>query len=339
MDQMVAHFDMLRNRNLLPNVPVRDGHPGFLSAGSSLDSGKVVGYHTSLRAEEHVSLHDQNTYTFLVADYEILDPAAMDAVLRGLWRNRSAEVGFWVTNDEAEFWPVYRGMAYVDLPAVEGLNSFSSPHHGLMFEKEQPVADPATPTPTPTPPPAPGQPAATPAAPVTQPPADPPAPQPQATHTAPAPVPSPATFTFQVNGAPVSDFTVVQNHITVLETFQRDTIEARRTDFVRGLADSNQILATQVDGLTTFALGLSPEQYEQWSKTFESAPTNPLLAQHGAQNGGTPPAAGTTDASEDETNVLRESVIMLRRSGMTEEKVMKTSSYKKLIKLDPTFSL
>jgi len=320
IDQMVSHFDMLRKRSILPNVPVRDGHPGFLNAGSSLESGKVVGFHSALRSEEHASLHDGKEYTFLVADFEILDLAAQDSIERGLWRNRSAEVGFWVTNDEAEFWPVYRGMAYVDLPAVEGLNSFSSPH-SYLFEKEPQVADPVAP-PTPTPPPPPGQPVA----PVA---------------VAPAlPAPPQAPQSFKVGGVDTIDFGAVQKHIDTLEGFQKDTTEQRRKDFVLALSDpGKKILATQVDSLTEFALGLSPEQYEQWSKTWESSPTNPLLAQHGSQGDGAPPDAGGTDAKTDRISILKGNVQQHQRAGMKAEAIEKTGSFKELVKLDSTFSL
>jgi hypothetical protein len=348
--QMVDHYNLLKDRKIFEDVPVRDGHPHWLlNTGSSLQPGKVVGYHTGLRVEQHASAHDGSTYDFLVADYEILDPEAQQNVELGLWRNRSAEVGFYVTNDpETEFWPVYRGMAYVDLPAVEGLNSFMSPNHGYMFEKEPAVTGPAGTTNPPTPtPPAPQPPAPSPQ-PAPQPAPSPqpePSPSPQPTppaqqHAAPPAIPPalPLTYTFRVGGVETRDAAAVQTHIDVLEKFQTDTTETNRKDFVTALSKDNKILATQVESLTAFALGLTPEQYEQWAKTYESAAPNPVLGQHGAANGGTPPPPAA-DNKDDDKEVLRETVVQLRRSGMTVDQVKKSKSYNQLVKLDPTFEL
>jgi hypothetical protein len=147
---------------------------------------------------------------------------------------------------------------------------------------------------------------------------------------------------FKVAGADTGDHSAVQKHIDTLEAFQRDTVENNRKDFVKKLSEGNtpKILATQIDSLTAFALSLSPEQYEQWSKTWESSPITPLLAQHGTQATGEPPAAGgTTDTAEDHKEVLRATVLQHKRSGMKEDAIKKTRSYQELIKLDPTYSL
>jgi hypothetical protein len=147
MDQMVSHFNLLRNRQIFADVPVRDGHPGWLISGTP-GTGKNVGWHTELRTEERTNPTDGVDYTYLLADYEVLDADAIAAIESGLWRNRSSEVGSYTTNAEAEFWPVYQGFAYVDIPAVEGLNGFSKSLAGIGSEysilseneKEAPVS-------------------------------------------------------------------------------------------------------------------------------------------------------------------------------------------------------
>lgn len=121
MTQMVDNFASLSSRGIVTSVPVRKDHVGFLA--SSLES--VIGYHTAIRTEERVNKVDQTTYTYLLADMEIIDPDAITRIESGLWRNLSSEIGTYLTNAEAEYWPVYMGVAFVDFPAVEGLDSFS----------------------------------------------------------------------------------------------------------------------------------------------------------------------------------------------------------------------
>lgn len=122
MTQMVDNFSILASRGIITSVPIRSDHVGFLD--SSLKS--VVGYHTGIRTEERVNTVSGEACTYLLADMEIIDPDAIQRIESGLWRNLSSEIGTYLTNAEAEYWPVYMGVAFVDFPAVEGLaNSFS----------------------------------------------------------------------------------------------------------------------------------------------------------------------------------------------------------------------
>lgn len=133
MQQMVNHWNLLRDRKILESVPVRKGHGGFLA--DPMDT--LIGWHTDLVTEKRANPIDSKEYTYLDADFEILDPAAQDAIDSGLWKNLSAEISSYVTNDEMEFWPVYSGVAYVDFSAVEGLREFSkNSKFSLMFENE-----------------------------------------------------------------------------------------------------------------------------------------------------------------------------------------------------------
>jgi hypothetical protein len=118
IQQMVQNFNYLRDSGSFADVPVRLDHPSFF--GGSLAA--VIGYLTGLTAEEMISPVDGKKYTYAVADYEILDTKAQENIESGLWRNRSAEIGTFVTNSEAEFSPCLMGFAYVDIPAVEGLH-------------------------------------------------------------------------------------------------------------------------------------------------------------------------------------------------------------------------
>ena len=136
LDSLAANYSMLKERGIFSDVPVRSGHPGFLVSGQE-GNGKVVGYHRDVRVENRKSTHDDLNYDYLITSLEIIDPEAQAAIKSGLWRNRSAEVGTYITNDDAEYFPVYFGVAYVDIPAVEGLNGFSKSNHNTRIIEEE----------------------------------------------------------------------------------------------------------------------------------------------------------------------------------------------------------
>lgn len=335
LDQMVVHFDLLRNRGILPNVPVRCGHPSFF--GDDPVDG-LVGWHESLRTEERVNPIDQQTYTYLLATYVLLDEEAIKKYNAGLFLNRSAEVGTYITNSEAEFWPVYLGFAYVDIPAVEGLNTFAKDkglgtRFSIMDQKEAPVTTGPSTTPTtpPAPPAAPPatQPAATaqtpPAAPV-EPPAAPAAAATPATHAAQTNV-----ATFRIGGQSTSDFAAVQAHIDGLELAAREQVKAARDNFVSELARQNKITAPQVPGLQAFAQTLNHEQYTAWQTSFDVAPAAPLLASHGRGGVGTAPAGLNEQTATDKRIEILEGVVKHhRQSGVTEQALKEMDSYKEL---------
>jgi hypothetical protein len=326
LDQMVANWTHLVESGTFANVPVRDGHPGWIINGQA-GNGKVVGWHTNLRVEELEAPHDGEKYHYLLADYEILDDDAAANISKGLWRNRSSEIGAYRTNNQSEHWPVYMGVAYVDIPAVEGLNFSASKPAGIgpqvyvMFDqKEKNVGD--------TSPAAPQQGASQPAG--TQ------------QHGAPAAPAQPQVFS--VNGQNISDFAAVQAHITALEKFQSDTQEANRKGFVTALCAANKLPVTKKDSYEAFALGLSPEQYTAWTATFDDVEVPALLGQHGMDggvaNGGQAPAAQhAANGSASEIVQLKEQVAMHTRAGTAKKSIEQMGSYKRLIALDPSFKL
>lgn len=334
LNQMVTNFDYLRNNGTFANVPVRDGHPGWLINGTP-GTGKVVGWHTGLSVKSMTAPHDGETYDYLLADYEILDPDAQRDVDSGLWLNRSSEVGGYTTNAEAEHWPVYMGVAYVDIPAVEGLNFAASKTGGqsprvyVMFDnsKEKDVTAPVLAVPAVTA----GVPAVTPQVPAVQAPVQ---------HGAPAASAQP--FVFSVNGANTSDFTAVQAHITALEKFQADTQEANRKNFVAALVASNKLPAPKTESYEKFALGLSPAQYTAWTETFDGMEVPALLGQHGGgvANGGQAPAQQAVAASTaSELMILTEQVGMHKNAGTPNKVIEKMDSYKRLVALNPSYKL
>lgn len=350
IDQMVMHYSHLRDSQVFADVPVRKGHGSFL--GDPMDS--LIGWHTGLRAETMTSSHDGKEYHYLLASYEIFDEAAAKHVEDGDWRNRSSEVGFYLTNSEAEYWPVYQGFAYVDIPAVEGLNGFSKAvqsrsNFSMMIEQEvdgmavdnsnsggggttaTPPAGDQPPAET-TPPAAPAAPEATPAEgeQPTQQAAATPATQPAAPvetqHAAPQ-----ATQSFRVNGQPVSDFAAVQAHIDMLETANVEREKVVRGDFIKSLAKDGKISAVQIDDLTNHAQGLSPESYASWAKSYDSVPVSGLFGQYGTSGGDgtTTPEGAQAPAAASEIQTL-EGIVALHSRTMTPEALEKTPSFQKL---------
>lgn len=301
MNQIMTNWNHLRDNALFRDVPVRNGHANWL-LGPLPGAGNVIGWHTNLATEDLPSPVDGVTYSYLLVDYEITDPPAQVQVNNGTFRSRSAEIGSYVTNNEAEYWPVYMGFAYVDIPAVEGLQFSRDPNGPKFFflnTKETGVTSPTT---------APGQ-----------------------TPPALLNVPTPPQ-TYSMNGLQTTDPVAVQNHINTLEQFRTDTTAANRSDFVTGLARDNKIMATQVDSLTAFAQGLTPEQFANWQATYALAPVQPVLGQHGqtVTNPNNSAQLGTQAQTEAELMIAADTVKQHQRAGTPVDKIKLTASYKKL---------
>lgn len=107
LDLMVSNFDALKSSNRFPNVPVRANH--------GRDVNEVGGWYVALR---------RNGDT-LYADIEFTEPDMAEKYRRGTYRNRSIEIGAYETNDGEVFFPTVMGLAFCDIPAVEGLFSAS----------------------------------------------------------------------------------------------------------------------------------------------------------------------------------------------------------------------
>lgn len=119
---MVEHFEQLRDAGIfLP--PFRLDH-----SWSVLD---VIGYFADLSTYRRTDETDGVEKLFLAGD--VLLTGSLDhkpevlvaAIKRGALRNRSSEIGFYVTNAGTELPLVFYGAAFVDIPAVEGLAPIS----------------------------------------------------------------------------------------------------------------------------------------------------------------------------------------------------------------------
>lgn len=346
MDQMVSHYRLLRDRSLFGDVPVRDGHPGFLVNGTP-GTGQVVGWHTELEARE-LETHSGGKETFLLASYEITDPEARAKVENGTFRNRSSEVGEYTTNDEATFWPTYMGFAFVDIPAVEGLNSvagFSNSKNARSFvvltEKGFSVGTESSDKNT-------GQAADQRGAQTGNAQTGNTAPPTQGAPVTPPSPPAPTTghgvkpqqMSFSINGATENDPVKIQAYISGLETFKAETVASGRVNFVSDLAKNGKILATQMESLTAFAKTLTDEQFQSWKSAMEAQPSSSLLGNHAAtaQNQSAP------GQPEDEAKATRimtlQSVVSMHQSrGASADEIKASDSYKELVALDPTAAI
>lgn len=320
MRQMLDNFTYLRNSKLFENVPVRLGHPGFFINGTP-GTGAVAGWHTALLTEKLVAPHDGVEYDYVFVDYEILDSKAADDYEAGLLRNRSAEIIPYFTNNEAEFWPVYAGFAFVDIPAVEGLNfsrDTSTTQGGdgparviVMFDKEIPsMTTPVSGVPAPADRPALGG-----------------APQAQA-----------QAHVFSINGTPNSDYAAVQRHISVLETQASETRTAARQAFVSNLAQRGAILATAIPDFEAAVARMDDATYDLFCKGYAGVGTLSVVGQHAA-----PAAAGAqgtqysngagavANPQAEDIEIAKQVVAGLRRNGMHGDVLKTRPSYQKLV--------
>lgn len=318
--QMMDNYSYLKDKNILQSVPARDGHPSFLVSGIQ-GKGNVVGWHEDVKTKVLKSPVDGQEYDYLLVDYTITEDYAQQRIDSGTWRNRSAEIGYYSTNDEAEFYPVYMGFAFVDFPAVEGLNFSMSQGTKLYvmcdgFKEKTSVAE-----------------------------------NNQTGGTAQLPFPVGGTpqygapqnngtqggqpgFQFTVNGQSTTDPSAVQLHINRLEQFAQETREGARKAFVASLVQSNRVPAPQQANFEAFALRLDDESYGLWTQTMSaSAPIAGLQPQSTgtaySQSTGAP-----ADASQQVPQEVRDAqdiVKMHERNHMPEAQLKSTKSYKRLV--------
>lgn len=120
----------------------------------------VIGWFENVETYRRVDATDSMEKTFLRGDIRLtgsveFKPADLvDAIKRGALRNRSSELGYYVTNSGVELPLVFYGCAYVDIPAVEGLSPVElskrpSPHSitNLSADTEGSDVDPENETP------------------------------------------------------------------------------------------------------------------------------------------------------------------------------------------------
>lgn len=309
--QMASNFDLLKSRDIFPNVPVRIDH--------SYTMEKVMGYFDGLSVSSDGQM--------LLADYTITEPDQVEKVARGTYRSRSMEVGLFESNSGEMYFPVAFGFAFVDIPAVEGLHSKNPAvkHFSMTTNdtKESTMSETLDDKGA-------SKPAVT-ASVVT----------PVGTHNHTlsnstntltlGSVTGAVVHTFRVNGATVTDFAAVQLHIDGLESFAKETREGNRKAFVSSLAAKGQIAAPQAEAMTEMVLDMSAEQFEKFKTAYADAPVLSILAKHGST--GTAAPAGEASEQDDAIAILRESIQQHRRAGLSEQQIANTASFKKLAAL------
>jgi hypothetical protein len=311
LDQMMSNYDHLVGNKVLQSIPVRDGHKSWVSKNTP-GNGKVIGWHTDMSVKDMKSPLDGKTYSYLLGDYALTEPYAQASVDNGTFRNRSAEIGTYVTNAESEHWPVYLGFAFVDFPAVEGLN-FSAyqgdrpkfyawvgwDNRGVNVDPTQTGGATNGVLPFPT-------------------------------NMLPGGQPAAATSAFTIAGQQITDPAQVQAYITRLEIFEAETRQAARSAFVSSLIESNRVPVTQREPMTQFATGLSSDQYAAWVTQWTGAQPMSLLGQHASG------VTNATNASEQtattsEIDIAESIVKMHELAGMKPAELKATGSYQKLV--------
>lgn len=291
--QMVSNFNLLRELDRLPNVPVRLDHTRSIK--------DVVGYITDLRVSGDK----------LVADIEFTDERAMQMYSAGTLRSRSIEIRHYEDNSQASYWPVVAGLAFVDLPAVEGLHALTEqPVKSYRFdEKEGSV--------------------------------------PGSNNEASAFSFNLATVGQTTDYAQVQNYvSALEAEVNTLTAFNsslaaeneamkealREHSAASRANFVKGLAEAKKVAAPQVESLTALAQSLNEEQFAAFAASYEAAPVLTLLGDHG--NGISNPAG---DAVHDETarKIADFSAVVenLRKAGMSDDEIARTNTFKQLTAL------
>lgn len=332
MSQMAANFDLLKNSGIFADVPVRLGHPSPF-ANSIKD---VIGYFTAVRTEERISPANGEKYTYFLADYEILDLDADKKIQSGLYKNRSSEIGTYFTNaPSSEHYPVIMGVAYVDIPAVEGLNGFASANSSDNFSIQM---EETVPAPKENEPVKPG-----------------------------LGTRSVDSAEFTIGGVKTTDFARVQAYIAEVEgerdkaVAERDSFKTRNTaleEFKSGVVRSGresriENLGKEIDGVApkltgpevtankNFAAKLDDEQFEEFMKTLEASPAREILQIHGATNhDGSQTKSEVADAKKQAIADNREIVMGLRSyAKMSDDQIKATTAYTTLLALDPSFTL
>jgi hypothetical protein len=323
LEAAAQNFRHLRSSNVLPNVPVKIDH--------SISMRDVIGYFLDVRFEA----------PFLVADVEFTTAKSAEDYRTGHLRNRSIEIGEYVTNEGQSYDPVAVGLAFVDLPAVEGLYRLSEGEPNMSGNAtstqtppaatDAPTTDPPVTTPPSTDPPAADPPATDPPA------ADPPAADPPATDPPADPAgtaqhqrPAGQVHTFRLFGQEVQDFGRVQDHISALEKFRSDSITAERAAFMKSLTDRKIMTNPQVTDLKPLVDSFDEAQFAAFKKTYDEAGPASIFARHDT-NGSTDPNADPNVLSEIEQQ--EEIVANLRRTGKDETFIEKTAAFRRLTEL------
>jgi hypothetical protein len=329
MQRIAANFADLKGREIFPNVPMRVDHSSSVR--------NIVAYFDNVQYDA--------VDGFLKGDITFVDPAEFAHYQNGKYRNRSIEVGTYVTNQGTELAPVMYGCAFVDIPAVEGLfrkelnmsqqqgdptpTSTEQGDNGAPSVSPEPTADPQ------------GNPATTGDAPTDD--------QQRAAGTAQGgnagqSTEPPATMgtsqsaggqmhKFMIAGREVTDPNEVQAclsrqeaELIVLRGVVSASQKAAKDSWVEQLVKDNKIMAPQKDAFRAHIETLDEQAYASFRVIYDSAPPSNLFARHDTDGG----ATGTGAPTNNEKAILEAQVERMPAMGMTREQIEKSDQFKRL---------
>lgn len=288
LQHAVDNFNTLRRTRVFPDVPVRIDHTSSMR--------DVVGYFHELHFDGQ----------YLLADILFTKRSAYDEYSAGHLRNVSLEIGQYETNDEVLYDDVVQGLAFVDIPAVEGLHQRASGDDDMagQAQTETPVEpDPVEPDPVEP---------------------DPVEPDPEPVGEKVDTHARSAVQTFRVNGAETSDLASVQGHIDALEKFRNDMRSTLRDSFVEDLVTQGKILGPQAENFKAHAASLSDTQFEAFRTMYDGMPAHNLLAKHDTTTD--PAVAGAQDAA-DELAIAKEVIQQFKRANRPQEFIERTPQW------------
>lgn len=330
LQQMVDNFAALSVSQIFAEPPARSDHSRTID--------KVFGYLLSIRTDGE----------FIFTDVHVTKSGTIENFINGTYRNVSAEIGMYTTNDEMSYWPVVFGVACVDVPAVEGLYNKKNgqvSYFSQTPEQEAPMGAENSTTTTAAPPANQGGVTInlngsqlTPDKPVAQ-----YAVGDSTMQQNPAPVVTLASvattvipqspFEFTMGGVKTTDFAKVQAHITALEAFEKTMIQKGRTDFVSELLANGKITKAQEADVTALATSMNDDTFAAYAKTYASAPKVRTLQQFGSELADENADPGEIDEIDDEISIQEETIAGFRRASQSEAFITKTKAFTRLQEL------
>lgn len=105
LKEMISNYTLLKDKKIIVNIPHRLDH--------SWSVKDIAGYVTNLYLNKSGDR--------VLADVDFTNDDAWDMFKAKTIRNRSSEIGTYTDNEGNDYYPVFKGFAWVDFPAVEKL--------------------------------------------------------------------------------------------------------------------------------------------------------------------------------------------------------------------------
>lgn len=160
-------------------------------------------------------------------------------------------------------------------------------------------------------------------------------PAPPAPPAQPAAPAAPATpFVFTIDGQQTSDFAAVQARLDAQAEYIKSARDEGRKNYVTQLSNDKKIPAPMLDDYIAHSLTLSDEQWDAFRKMYDSSGAAPLFAQFSAESTGDGSTPNTqpnaASAKEQRIEVLKSTVNMHSRAGMSQSAIESTDAWREL---------